>query len=65
MALKRRKEYVKIDIENKSISKLEAVYHQLITERNKYKQEVKRNKDNNLIELYPYNIILETEEIKK
>ena len=32
IALKRRNECVKIDVKNKSISELEAVYHQLITE---------------------------------
>ena len=64
-AIKRRKEYCKIDMDELSLPELEDRYTGAKIEWEEFKREAMKKKDQKLLELYPIDIIGDSDVVKK
>jgi len=64
-ALKRRKEYCQIDMDNESLPALNDKYQEAVKEWEDFKKEAKETYEQNLLDLYPTDIAGDSEETRK
>ena len=63
--MEKRKKYCNVDYDNKPILALEDRYTGAVEEWTKFKAEALKNKEKLLLELYPSELVGDSEEIKR
>ena len=64
-AIKKRKEYCNINLDNEDLLSLEDRYTGAVNKWNKFKQKELQDKEDNLLNLYPSEIVGDSGEINK
>ena len=64
-AIKRRKEYCEIDIDELELNELENKYTRALIEWENFKKEAMKRKNQELLELYPLDIVGDSDEARK
>ena len=60
-----RKRYAKFDLDDKEMKVLKDICKEVVKEQKEYKEEVRQNKEEHIIELFLYKITNDTEDNKK